>query len=78
MLGKIHTHALAVATLAEAVVAFLLAIGVMSPEVGAGVTGVIAGAMLVIRSFVSPVAKTARLLGQPVEAVNDLLGKVKL
>lgn len=75
---QLQNYALAIAALAEAVIAFLLAIGVMSPEVGAAVTGLVAGALTVIRTFVTPVTKVAQVLDQPVGVVNDLLKKVSL
>lgn len=78
MIRQLQDKALALTGLATALTAALMAFQVMSPEVGAGVNGLIAAALAVIRSFVSPVAKTAVLLDKPVDVVNELLGKVKL
>lgn len=78
MIQKLQNYALAIAGLATAVVTFLMAIQVMSPEVGAGCTGLVTAALFAIRTVVSPVAKTAILLDKPVEVVNDLLKEVKL
>lgn len=75
---KLSNYALALAGLATAIIAFLMAIQIMSPEVGAACTGIVTAALFAIRTVVSPVAKTAILLDKPVEVVNDLLKKVKL
>lgn len=78
MLLKAQNYALAFAGLATAIVTFLMAIQVMSPEVGAGCTGLITAALVVIRTFVTPVAKVATVLDKPVGVVNQLLKDVKL
>lgn len=75
---KLQNYAIALAGLATAIVSFLMAIQVMSPEVGAALTGVIAAALVVIRQFVTPVAKVATILDQPIGLVNTLLKEVKL
>lgn len=78
MLAKLQARALAVAGLVTAVTAALMAFQVMSPEVGAAVNGVVAAALVVIRSFVTPVAKVATVLDKPVGVVNQILKDVKL
>lgn len=78
MLAKLQEKALAILAVVTAVTACLMAFQVMSPEVGAAIDGLVASLIIVVRSFVSPVAKTAVLLDKTVEQANDLLGKVKL
>jgi cobalamin biosynthesis protein CobD/CbiB len=75
---KLQGYALALAGLASATVTFLMAIQVMSPEVGAACTGLITAALFSIRMFVTPVEKVATLLEKPVGLVNQLLKDVAL
>lgn len=75
---KLQGYALALAGLATAIVSFLMAIQVMSPEVGAAATGMITAALFAIRMYVTPVEKVAVLLEKPVAAVNQLLKDVTL
>jgi len=78
MLTRLQPKAIAIAGLLTAITAALMAFQVMSAEVGAAIDGVVAASLVVIRSFVTPVEKVARVLDKPVGVVNQLLKDVKL
>lgn len=75
---KFQEQAIAIAALLQAIITVLLAFQIIEPEAGAAMTGFIAAALVVIRTFVTPVEKVATLVDKPLDVVNDLLRGIKL
>lgn len=78
VLRRLRGQPVAVAAFLEAVVALLLALGVVDAALGAGLTGAIAAGLALVQRVVTPVEKVSKVLERPLGEVNDLLKKVKL
>lgn len=68
----------AVATFLEALIVLAVELDWLEPGLGGSATVVITAAVGLVRQLVTPVAKVAKVLDQPVEAVDQLLRKVTL
>lgn len=76
MIGKFKTELVALAAVAEALVAVALAFDWISDTQGASLTGAIAAFLVFVRQTTTAVSKVAGLVEKPVGVVNDLLKKV--
>jgi hypothetical protein len=66
----------ALATLLEALIALAVELDWLEPGLGGAATVTVTAAVVFVRQLVTPVAKVAKVLDQPVEAVDQLLRKV--